>query len=246
MKNNLKKRMLLGLMLSFLIFSLTTCDLFTPETYAEAESEISSFDDIACGLLTKNLFAVDTVISGTDTSIVNDTLFLSVNARTNAFTTLFDSLVYTPNSDQNQIAALFDSISMDLEMVTLDTTNLIDYSGSSAYVLFSGNPGALYTAFVSWDFTGNNVNDYVSIDFIDPSGNLVAVQTQDMPLETISGCTQEYTVDVETGEIAHTPAIKTRSSFNLDEKPYLMRLKVTQFIAGTQRVPLHLTILQND
>ncbi|MBT3254315.1 MAG: hypothetical protein HN995_07290 [Candidatus Marinimicrobia bacterium] len=240
-------RFVAGFILLCSVSLILTCELITPETYSESENSISSFDDQACALMTRDYIRIDTVISGTDTSVVRDTLYLAQEAKSNAFTTRFDSLVFDANStDVTQLASLMDSIAIGIEMISPDTTNMVYLNGSTAYLHFPNDISGIFTVFVSWAFNGNNVNDYISIDFIDENGVPANIHNQDMPLETVSGCTIDYIVDEDTGENAHTAAIKTRTSFNLNSNPYLMRIKLTQFIAGTSRVPLHIALLQND
>jgi hypothetical protein len=229
------------------LFSIMGCDLFTPDTYSESENTITNYDSRACNFMTRDFIYIDTVYSGSDTTVINDTLYLAIQAHSDGFTDLFDSLVFDTNSgDVTQLSALFDSIAAVSGMITTDTTNLVEVNGTSDYLYFQNNSSGEYTVFVSWDFNGKNVSDYVSIDLISQSGSQADILTNDMPLETISGCTVEYLSNAETGEISDTPAIKTRLTFDLDATPYLMRVKRTQFLAGTAKVPLYIAILQND
>jgi|FLOH01.1.fsa_nt_gi hypothetical protein len=229
------------------LFSFESCDLFTPDAYSESENNITSFDSRACSFMTRDFIHIDTVYSGSDTTVINDTLYIAIQAHQDDFTELFDSLVFEANSeDVTQLSALFDSIATESGMITRDTTNLVELNEGSEYLYFNNNSGGEHTVFVSWAFNANNVSDYVSIDFVNRSGIQAEVSTQDMPLSTISGCTVEYLANEETGEISDTPAIKTRVTFKLDSNPYVMRVKRTQFIAGSIKVPLYLAILQND
>ena len=233
---------------SFLmLLTILSCELITPDAYTESENSISNFDNIACNLMSRDFISVDTVRSGSDTSVVIDTLYIELEASSDDFTELLDSLIFEGNSsDVGQLSALYDSISAETRVIVMDTTNLVELGGRPGYLYFPNNTSGEFTVFVSWAFTGKNVSDYVSVDFINESGIQANIDTQDMPLETISGCIVEYTVNDETGEISHTPAIKTRTSFGLDSNPYLMRISRTQFIAGTPSVPLYIAILQND
>jgi len=228
-------------------FSIQSCELITPDAYIEAESRISTFDSRACNFMTRDFIYIDTVFSGTDTSIVNDTLYHAIEAYSNDYTVLFDSLVFEANSsDIAQLGSLFDSIVTGSGVVLTDTTNLVGFNGTSEYLYFPNTSGGTFTVFVSWAFTGKNVSDYVTVDFINESGSPANILTLDMPLETISGCTVEYLANEETGAISDSPAIKTRTSFDLESTPYLMRVTRTQFIAGTEEVPLYIALLQND
>ncbi len=247
MKNMQNKRTLIKLILMCLLLSMIACDLITPEQFKEEESFISDFDSRACSFLTRNLFPVDTLISGGDTSIVKDTLYVEIEARIDSLTTLLDSLISdTIFTNPTEFSSLFDLISDQQEVVRTDTTNLIHCNGNSAYVYFPNSSERKLTVFVGWEFNGLNVNDLVSIDFIDSEGVFASLDNQNMPIQTVSGCTMEYIVDEATGDMDHTPAIKTRTSYNFEAQPYLMRINVSQFIDGTSRVPLHISLLQND
>lgn len=240
------KRMIPALLIMILTVSLLTCDLLTPEEYESSLSTIASLDDRACDLLTREYHTVDTIMTSTDTTIVYDTLYVAADAITNAHTLLLDSLLEAGDQSGSVLLAdLFDSVALSADTLLRDTTNMVTYSSESAYLFLTGEVGE-WVAFVGWAFTGNNVSDYTQIDIIDRDGNRAEMGAEHMPLSTISGCIQEYLADAETGEIAHSPAIKSRSEFAAESKPYLVRLQVTQFIDGTPRVPLHITLLEND
>ncbi|MBC8193157.1 MAG: hypothetical protein H8E18_12305 [FCB group bacterium] len=247
MKNSFNHRLISGLIMLCLLAPLMTCDLVTPEEFAEGETSISTFDDRACEFLSRELHPLDTIYSAQDTSVVVDTLYLELNAKMDSFTILLDSLLSdTVFTETSTFASLYDSIANQLDAVVLDTTNLVNYGGNSVYLHFPSAISGEATVFVSWAFDKNNVSDYVSIDLIDRDGNLANIASQDMPLAIVSGCTQEYVADFATAEIANTPVVKTRTTFDLEAIPYLVQVKVTKFIDGTSRVPLRITLLQND
>lgn len=228
-------------------FGIISCDLITNNQYLEEETNIADLDERACDFLSREFFTVDTIITNTDTSIVMDTLLVILESKADSNTILLDSLIFnTDQIDVAQVSNLYDSIVTNLDTLIQDTTLQVTYAGKSSYLFFDGSYSGIMTAFVSWDFNGRNVNDYVEIYLINQAGDIAEIQSMNMPFETISGCTQEYVVDSNTGDINHTPVIKTRTSFYVEESSYLVRINVTQYISGTLQVPLHITLLEGN
>lgn len=247
MKNVNKIFILTSFTIVIFSFGMISCDLITNNQYIEEVSTISDLDDRACDFLSREFFTVDTIMTSTGTSIVTDTLLVILESKADSNTILLDSLIFNIDQiDVAQVSNLYDSIIVNLDTLIQDTTLQVTYTGNSSYLFFEGPYSGLMTAFVSWDFNGRNVNDYVELYLINRAGDVAEIHSLDIPFETISDCTQEYIIDTNTGDLAHTPVIKTRISFNIDESPYLMRIKVTQYISGTVQVPLHITLLEGN
>lgn len=209
------------------------CDDQLPSAFKKDNGAVmSEMDARACHYLSRPLSVADTIVVGNDTTYSTRNLHLAVSAiplnlpLSQAWVNASDSLV----------EALF-------QVLIPDTTLLITNAAGSDTVFaryLNPSPGKPSYFFISWDLNEQNYDAYIEMELLQRDGNRVRLQSNQIDLATIAGCTQTAEID---GQPVALPKIRARLVYQLTEAQYLVRFYVSE--PGTVG-PFRLVILHNE
>jgi len=194
------------------IFVVSCADQFSSSFDDSKDYNISKIDADACMKLSRTLAAIDTIVALGDTSYVANDFIL---ARAGYHDTTLDAAWI--NAHDTLISSIYDT-------VYSDTINVVNnyLAKPKFYALYqtgiNSKPEKLF--YLSWDLASENVDSYFSIDIFDKFGSTVKLESDDIKIETVAGCTEVVTIGNEDQAI---PKIRARLKYNLADGLYLIR-----------------------
>jgi hypothetical protein len=212
-----------------IFFVFYACKSIISDEFDEKTFKISEFDERVCELFLQALY---------DSNGVKVTDFVNVNL--SSFKNIIDSTTLIQNTHNqiilnnfNHLLTILKPIEIEQLLVlrrdlsVLPKDDVVDTCYSKLNITSEkSNKFIIYTTwnFSEYDslpgFNEKNYQDFIHYDIIKIDTSYIAKESG-RPLESISGCVQEF--ELSTGGKEITPVIKGRQVYNLDSGDYIVR-----------------------
>lgn len=209
---------LLPVLILLLSLILACEDQLPSDFQTSLDHQMLAVDQTACHFLSRDLTRTDTVVVGKDTTFTTHRFYVPVVA-----TGLSQSL------EEAWVNAGDEFIRTQYDTLAADTTLLVSNPETETmiYALFPKPTGlpAKTIFFLSWELTEENYDAYIDVKIYAKSGKEIPMQSADMQLETIAGCTQKIQMG---GATVAVPAIRARFVYSVDAGAYLVRFSLSE------------------
>jgi hypothetical protein len=231
MTTKLTRRVLIGLSL-VLIYCLLGCEKFLPENYKEElKYSVSDMDEIACGYLSCDLEARDTVlVNGNPVARPRYKELTAIQLNN------FVAQGMIADSDSVTINGIFDSLTTVTDTIISDTTLLVNFpkNSTTCYLLFNLPTAGTIYFYSSLIFDANNLHTYINADVLTRKAvKLAQPSAPQMDLETIAGCSEYVQLTGSATEMV-LPKIRGLQIFDLQPGLYLVRFTPTEVTGLTK------------
>jgi hypothetical protein len=215
-----------------LIFLLLGCKDFLPEKYKEElKYTVAEMDEIACGYLSCDLEARDTVeVNGNPVAMPRYKELTAIQLND------FVAQGMIAASDSVIIEGIFDSLTTVTDTLIPDTTLVVNFpkNSTTCYLLYNLPTAGTVYFYSSLIFDANNLHTYINADVLTHKAVSLPPKTApQMDLETIAGCSEYIQLTESASEIV-LPKIRGRQVFDLQPGLYLVRFTPTE-VTGLTR-----------